>query len=167
MKGRKVAFTVFFILCLLCVFQAWYYFRLLPDRVPSHFGTAGLPDSWTMKSTFIGYYLLIVAGLAAIFSLIGRFMYKIPKALMSLPNREYWLSEERREKTLDLLTTYFFVFASATMILLLDIFYQAFLVALEKSMILPHPVVSLGSYIGFTLLLTIGVLVRFLRKKEE
>jgi len=75
------------------------------------------------------------------------------------------MSGERREKTLDILTSGFFLFASATMVLLLDIFYQAFQVGLGKSKTLSHPLASLGIYIGFTLLLTIVLLITFLRKK--
>jgi hypothetical protein len=100
------------------------------------------------------------------FSLIGLLTDKVPASLMNMPNKEYWMAPERRQSTLDLLASSFFWFASATMILLLDMFYQTFQVQLGRAKILTHPVLSLGSYISFSVILTVFLLVGFLRKKK-
>jgi uncharacterized membrane protein len=164
MMKKKVSFLIFLGLCLLCLFQAWYYYPLLPDHVASHFGPTGHPDAWTTKVSFFHFCLIVIAGLALLFSLIGLLMAKIPVQLMSLPNKDYWMAAERRQATLDELSFAFFWFASATMILLLDMFYQTFQVQLGKAKILTHPVLSLGIYISFSIILTAGLLIRFLRR---
>jgi hypothetical protein len=33
------------VICVFCFLQAAYYYPLLPERVPSHFGASGIPDA--------------------------------------------------------------------------------------------------------------------------
>lgn len=162
----RVAFWVFIGLSLLCLIQAWHYYPLLPERVVSHFGPTGRPDAWTTKKSFFEFQLILISGLVVIFSLLGWLTTKLPPALINLPRKDYWLAEERRKTTLDLFTSFFFWFASATMALLLDIFHQAFLVQLGRAKTLTHPVLSLGVYISFTVIMTVVLLIRFIRKKS-
>ncbi len=163
---KKVSFAIFLGLGLLCIYQAWHYYPQLPERVASHFGPHGHPDSWTTKKSFIRFYLLFIAGITVFFSLIGLLTEKVPASLMNMPNKEYWMAPERRQSTLDLLASSFFWFASATMILLLDMFYQTFQVQLGRTKILTHPVLSLGIYISFSVILTLLLLIGFFRKKK-
>ncbi len=165
MMRHRISYLVFLGLCLLCLLQAWYFYPLLPERVASHFGPTGQPDAWTTKVSFLSFDCIVVGGLAALFSVIGLLMEKIPPALMNLPNRDYWLAEENRKETILFLSSSFFWFASATMMLLLDVFQQTFQVQLGKAKTLTHPVLSLGIYISFTLIMTIGLLLKFFRKK--
>jgi len=163
---KMVPFFIFLGICLLCLLQVWHYYPLLPDHVASHFGPSGKPDSWSTKTSFLYFYLFVIIGLAIFLSLIGLLMAKIPVQLINLPNKDYWLAAPRRQTTLDTLSCAFFYFASATMVLLLDMFYQTFQVQLGKAKILTHPVLSLGIYISFTIIFTVFLLVRFFRKKE-
>ncbi len=166
MQRSKLFLLIFVCLCLLCLLQAWYYYPRLPERVASHFGPTGLPDAWMSKSSFLQFYVIVVTGLTVLFPVLALLVSKFPVQLMNLPNKSYWMSEERRQTTLDHLCASFYWFASATMILLLDVFYQVFQVQLGKAKTLTHPVLSLGIYISFTVILTVGLLVRFLRKKS-
>jgi uncharacterized membrane protein len=148
-------------MCILCVAQVAYYYPLLPETVASHFNRAGQPDAWSSKATFVRIYLA-ASGLVAVLFLVGSFaMSKIPVSLINLPNKDYWLSEERRQDTFAFLTRYLLWFASATLLLLLDIFHQAFQVHLAKANSLSHPVLSLGLYIGFSVTWSIGLFVKF------
>jgi hypothetical protein len=149
---------------LLCLAQAAYYYPLLPGRVASHFGASGLPDAWSSRDSFVRAYLIATGIIAILFPAIGFALKRIPTWLINLPNREYWLSTGRAEETIALLGRRFLWFGSATLLLLLDIFHQAFRVQLGYAESLRHPVASLVAYCGFALLWSIALIVRFSRK---
>jgi uncharacterized membrane protein len=161
---RNTSRILFILAILLCLVQAAYYYPLLPDRVASHFGASGQPDAWSGKDTFLKIYLIAVAFIAILFSGMGFILRKTPSSLINLPNKDYWLSPERRQETLDLLSRQFFSFGSATLLLLLDIFHQAFRVHLGKALTLEHPVASIVVYIGFSTFLSIGLIAKFKRR---
>ena len=141
-----------------------YYYPLLPDHVASHFGASGRSDAWSSKDMFVKIYLFAVAFVAILFSGIGFVLRRTPSNLINLPNKDYWLSPERRDGTIGLLSRQFLWFGSATLLLMLDIFHQAFMVHLGRSRGLEHPVVSLVIYVAFTAIWSIGLVRRFVRR---
>jgi hypothetical protein len=140
----------------LCIAQVAYYYPLLPDRVTSHFGASGQPDAWSSKESFVKIYLIVVAFIAV--------LRKTPTSMINLPNKDYWLSPECAEETIDVLWRQFLWFGSATLLLLLDIFHQSFRVHLGKAQALEHPVASIVGYVLFTTLWSIGLIAKFMRK---
>ena len=160
---RKISRIIFVIALLLCIGQAFYYYPLLPDRVASHFGASGLPNAWSDKETFLKIYLFIVVFVGILFSIISVVIRKLPDSMINLPNKDYWLSLGRRQETIDFLARQFLWFGSATLLLLLDVFHQSFNVNPGKAQNLSHPVASLAIYIGFSLLWSIILIVKFMR----
>ncbi len=156
--------NVFIIAVLLCLGHAAYYYPLLPDRVASHFGPSGRPDAWSSKDAFVAIYLFAVAVIAVVFSGIGLLLRRTPATLINLPNRDYWLSPERSSGTIAFLSRQFLWFGSATLLLMLDIFHQAFMVHLGRARGLEHPVVSLVIYVAFTAIWSIRLIGRFARR---
>ena len=73
--------------------------QALPDRVASHFGASGLADAFMTRSGYVtfmtcfvvGFPLIMVVSMAAIFRRAGD--------SMNIPNRDYWLANERRSET--------------------------------------------------------------------
>jgi len=167
MTIRRLSLAVFLTLCVLCVAHAAWYYPQLPDKVASHFGPSGQPDAWSTKTFFVAFYLVITGINALLFLGISFGMSKIPVSLINLPNKDYWLSEERKQKTFDFMFHYLLWFASATLLLLLDMFHQSFQVHLAKADSLSHPMLSLGLYIGFTVVWSIGLLVKFGKKSKS
>ena len=161
---RNISLLVFIVLLLLCLGQAAYYYPLLPDRVASHFGASGQPDAWSSKESFVKIYFIVVVFIVLLFPGIGLMLRKIPTSLMNLPNKDYWLSPERSQDTIDVLSRQFLWFGSATLMLLLDIFHQSFRVHLGKAQTLEHPVASIVVYVGFSVLWSIALIVKFMRK---
>ncbi len=161
---RKISLIVFIVLLLLCIAQVTYYYPLLPDRVASHFGASGRPDAWSSKESFVKIYFIVVVFIVLLFPGIGLMLRKIPTSLMNLPNKDYWLSPERSQDTIDVLSRQFLWFGSATLMLLLDIFHQSFRVHLGKAQTLEHPVASIVVYVGFSVLWSIALIVKFMRK---
>ncbi len=84
--------------------------------------------------------------------------------MINLPNKDYWLAPERRDETFAILSRRFLWVATATLLLMLDIFHQAFRVHLGKAASLEHPVFSLVLYVVFTILWSIGLIGKFSKK---
>jgi len=152
---------VFLGLCVLCVLHAAYFYSQLPDKVASHFGAGGKPDAWSSKTSFMYLYLGIVGGSALLFVGIAFAMCHIPPSMINLPHKDYWLVPERRQETLDSLFQWLLWFGSATVVFFLEMMDQSFRVHVGKADCLQHPGLSVGVYVGFTVLWTIGLLVRF------
>jgi len=74
----------------------------LPDSMASHFGAGGRPDAFMSRAAFFLAMALVGGGsVAAVFAapILLRIM---PRRLINLPNREYWLAnDERRDAALD------------------------------------------------------------------
>ena len=70
----------------------------LPPEVATHFGAKGNPDSWGTKTFLVWFFLAMDSGLFLMFLLIPSLITRMPAALISLPNRGYWLAKENRPK---------------------------------------------------------------------
>lgn len=146
--------------------HALYYFFLLPDTVASHFGSSGRPDAWSSRNLFIIVYLVSVGMTGVIFLGIIFGIPQFPHIMINLPNKDFWLSEERREETFHFFFHYFLWFGSATLLLLLDIFHQSFMVHLGRAVSLQHAWLSIILYLGFSVVWSVGLFVRFMGKQE-
>ena len=164
---NRIAIAVFLFLSAACIVHGLYYYPQLPDVVASHFGAAGKPDAWSGKGAFLAVYLISAGMNALIFLGIVFGIQTMPTSMLNLPNKEYWLSEERRQETFQFFTQYFMWFGSATCLLLLDVFHQTFMVHLGNASTLRHPWLSIGLYLGFSFAWCIGLFIRFFRKRES
>jgi uncharacterized membrane protein len=158
---RRLSLMVFLGLLAICAGYGVYNYPQLPEKVASHFGPSGRPDAWSTKTAFMIFYFVMLGVQAILFLGIGFGMSKIPISLINLPNKEYWLSEERKQETVDFMFSYFLWFGSATFIFLLDIYYQCFQVNLGKADSLPHFMLSTGLFIGVTIVWVAGLFLKF------
>ncbi len=161
---QKTSRVIFSVVVILCIVQAAYYYPLLPDRVASHFGASGRPDAWSSKSFFVGLYLAVVGLIAVLLPSIGLIISKMPVSLINLPNKDYWLAPERKRETFAVLSRFFLWMAAATLLLLLDVFHQAFRVHLGEARSLDHPVLSIVLYAAFAILWSIRLIATFSKK---
>ena len=166
MNGRTTAITVFSLLCATCVAHAIWYYPRLPEVVAQHFNASGQPDAWGVKANFLTAYLVAVGVVAVTFLGLGLLLSKIPDGAINLPNKDYWLAPEQRQKTLDSLLSPMLWFGSLTMLLLLDIFHQSFQVNLGQATKLNHAGISTGAYLLATAAWLVAFYRRF-RKKES
>jgi uncharacterized membrane protein len=79
------------------VVQAVYNYPLLPDRIASHFDSAGRPNGWSSKESFF-----ILCGFMIVFMNIWvpvvRYLVKnLPPSMINIPHRDYWLATEERK----------------------------------------------------------------------
>ncbi len=72
---------------------------MLPDRVASHFGPSGTPDSWMSKGDFLGFSMLFGLGMPLAITAICSLCTLLPDRLVNLPHKEHWLSAALRKDT--------------------------------------------------------------------
>ncbi len=80
--------------------QAVWAWSRWPDRVPMHFGVAGDVDRWGTATEFFVVWGIVLGMLALIFGALPLVIARLPVSAINLPNREYWLADERRVATM-------------------------------------------------------------------
>jgi uncharacterized membrane protein len=108
------------------IVQAVMFWPQLPEKVASHFDAGGQADGWMTKTSFIALTLLLQAGLSALMLGLGRIIGALPNSLINIPNKEYWLAEERRSETLDEMIWMMDWIAAGTSVFLFVILYLTF-----------------------------------------
>ena len=134
MKTRLCILTI---LIILAVFQCAYYYGKLPATMASHFNAAGEPDGWMSRESFIMIYLITFLFLSVGLSIMPALLNCTPTSWISLPKRDYWLSPERKEMTINTIKQKMGWFSSITMLFFLFLFEMAFRVNLTNEPRLP------------------------------
>lgn len=163
---RRSVIVLFVLLCLACVCHAFHYLPLLPERSATHFGVSGAPDRWGGKTELVIVYLGTVTLMAAVFLVIPLAMGRLPAASVNMPNRDYWLAPERREETLEWLSTSMILLGCVILVLMMDIFHQTFQVNLEETADLAHPLFSMYAFFGVVVIWCAVLLGRFRRVRQ-
>ncbi len=132
-----MAKSILLFLALIAITQSIYFYPQLPDITSSHFDSAGNPNGWMRRETLIMFYLGIMAILAAIFLLIPKF----PNKMRNLPNRDYWLSGDRKEESNKYITSSTLRVGIATFVLLIYVMQLVFEFNVNKVPILSESIV--------------------------
>jgi uncharacterized membrane protein len=113
------AILAFLVVCF--IGQSLYYYPNLPEKMASHFNAFGEPDGWMSKSGFMIFEAVILFLIIAEFTLLPTLMEKMPASLINIPNKDYWLAEERRGQTFTIFRHYFEWFGIALLGLFIGI----------------------------------------------
>ncbi|OAI56517.1 hypothetical protein AYO49_04130 [Verrucomicrobiaceae bacterium SCGC AG-212-N21] len=99
MKAR-LSLVVFLLLAAGFLVYLWSTQGQLPARVATHFDIHGRPNGWMSREGIVRF--MAVFGLLAPLVVIAAFNSPrfVPIQFVNLPNRDYWLAEERREASL-------------------------------------------------------------------
>jgi uncharacterized membrane protein len=100
------------------VLQAPY----LPPQLAVRFNAAGVPVGFSSAQTFATINLLIIAVIVTAFLILPGAMARRRPLRWRLPNREYWLASERREKTIEYMQRQFLWYGIITLLLLMAVF---------------------------------------------
>ena len=98
---------VFYVIILLiCIFETARLWNITPSQMAAHFDIQGNPDRFVPKAEFFWYQLqtMLVLVLASLLPQV--LLLVMPANLINMPNREYWLSPERRDETLGRLSSF-------------------------------------------------------------
>lgn len=101
--------------------QIVYYYPNLPERMASHFNAFGEPDRWMSKSAFMIFEFVVLLLVIAEFTILPLLIKSLPESLINLPNKDYWLAAERREKTFLILKRFFEIFSIILLLLFISI----------------------------------------------
>jgi len=78
----------------------------LPTQVASHFGRAEEPNAWTPRDTYVAIMVCTATLLPLLIVTLITWLPRILPGAVNLPNRDYWLASERRERSLATLTDF-------------------------------------------------------------
>jgi len=154
-------------LVVVALFEAARQWNLAPSVVPSHFDAAGRPNAWSSRNAFFTLQVAVTLGIAALFIVIPRLLKVTPASLINLPNKRYWLAPERREETMDRLASYFDIFASATVLLLMAVFELASLASRGGGLGMNFFLPALVSYLVFSAGWTVALIRTFANVPDE
>ena len=103
MRYARVFFIIVILLCGIEAVRLWF---LSPDVLAAHFNVQGNPDRFVPKIVFFGYQaqtVLVVIALSLVMQVLPMIL---PVQWINMPNREYWYAPERREATVDRLSSF-------------------------------------------------------------
>ena len=144
--------------------QAVWYYPQLPDPMASHFDGAGHANGWASKMAFFLIMLGTVGAMALLFLALPKSFRRMPTSWVSLPNRDYWLSDERREETIGRIEREMGWFGVATLVLLIIIQQMTINANLGSADALSYtPWWVMGGYLLFTAVWTIRFVMYFTR----
>lgn len=115
MSKAKYPVIIFIIAIIISLALPAFYYTYLSETVASHFNFKNETDAWMSKKSFLIIQIAVI-----LFSsvLIGGFVYlipRLPKSLFNLPNKYYWLSNERKEESLMLFQRFMLWFGTLTL----------------------------------------------------
>lgn len=97
MRLDRTPMTILLLLAVVAGIQMTHYYPLLPERIAVHFGASGEADGWSSKGEFV----VLFGALEALFVLFGIafavLLDRTPLALINIPHKDYWFSQERQE----------------------------------------------------------------------
>jgi len=160
MGNTRLPNSIFVVLVVVAAVQSNYYAQRLPEIVGSHFGKSGFASAWQTKAAFL-FVELIVIILATFVSFgVPRLIAAVPTSAINLPNKDFWLSPERREDTISFLRTQMAWFGCTLLAFLLFVMELVFRANLQTT-----PRLNMAAFIPallvFVLSLRCGVYVSY------
>ena len=113
------------------VILAFWYWPMLPEQVATHFNEAGQANGWMSRFGFLVLIVGLQFGTAAFFSAIGWCCRYLPESMLNIPNKEYWLADERKDTTLADTNHLLAWVAAATAMFILLLLYLTFQANIE------------------------------------
>ena len=143
---------------------AWVTPRM-PERMATHYDGAGHPNGWMTRAGMVEFHLAMLAVTAAAFAGLPALLVRLPAALINIPNREYWLSPERRAGTLLALRGWMEGFGCGAVVLLMAVCHLNYLANQESParLSLPALVAALIAFVLYAIGATVGLYRRFPR----
>jgi uncharacterized membrane protein len=101
------------------IVQILHYYPSMPERMASHFDGSGRPNGFQSRDAFFALSAAMMATTVVMFGGLGPLFRRIPSKWFNLPNRDYWLAPERREATIEHMSSQLEWLGAATLALYL------------------------------------------------
>jgi uncharacterized membrane protein len=162
MGGRPIAVGILVVLFHAAAGRVALVWNQLPPNMASHFGMAGQPNGYMSRSGFFLFYAIVCGGTVALLVSVPIWLRWMPTSLVNLPNREYWLTPERREATLARLGGWMAWFCVAMTVFMAAILELVLRVNLERTA-LPTPafLIALGAFFAVVIALLVVLYRQF------
>ncbi len=146
---------IFALLVLISIALPLYFYPQLPARTASHFNLHGQVDGWNTRTTFVGFQIGISLFLTLTTLGIIWLIKHASSELINIPNKQYWLTPERKQYAYGIIELYLLWMMNLTFFLLLVVFYLVTLFNLKRFVLSPWSFfVPIGLYtIGIGVLL--------------
>ena len=143
--------------------QFWYWPQL-PERMAIHFDAKGNPNDWLDKlpATLLSAGLVLI--LPIFFLGISQVTRWLPSSMINLPNRDYWLSPQRRDESLSWMRGWLIWFTVAISIFILLINHLTFIANRDAQ---PLPAVWFWGMLAAFLLATFVLVVIMIRRFRQ
>jgi uncharacterized membrane protein len=163
MLGTRIPRILFLVVALAAMGQSIHDFPLLPDRLASHFGPSGMPNGWMTKRQFFITYAVVFLPALFVEFFLGRSIANKPADKLRLPNKEYWLTPERRAGTFAYFESFFAWYGCS--ILLVQVLAMGLAMRAnfgDPPMLATGPIVTvIGGFIIFNVVAVIAMYRRF------
>ncbi len=87
-----------------CAARIVFSWKTLPSNVASHFGADGRANGFQSRDSFLALSLGMLALMLTLFLGLPWLLRRMPANMINIPNRAYWLTEERRADALEKLS---------------------------------------------------------------
>ena len=144
------------------VIQSICYYTQLPEKVASHFGPSGIPDSWMPRLANLCVSLAIFIGMTVMMFYTPKLMTILPARFVNLPNRDYWLDHNRKKQTIQDITERMSLFGLAINSFFIFITHLVFKANLAQPVKLDENAVLMA--LGIFMLFLAGWLFAFIRR---
>ena len=137
----------------------------LPAQVASHFGRSDRPSAWAPRDS----YVAIMVGTATLLPLfLVALMTWLPRVFpgaVNIPNRDYWLAPERRERSLAALADFGWAFGCLLTLFIVGVHWIVVAANTSVPAQLPHrPFQGLvAGFIAAMCIWTVALCLRFRR----
>jgi uncharacterized membrane protein len=162
MKPRHLALLLWVLIALQC----FAYYGQLPPTLASHFDSAGRPNGWSSKEAFIELYLFVAGLMTFLFFSMPGLLRRIPLVLINIPNRDYWLVPERKDRALEMLQEEMGWSGTGVLGMLVATIQLAIKANLSGGLLSGAMWILLVAFILFTVALLIRLYRRFARPSE-
>ncbi len=112
-RQRGASPAWFLLLVAAAVAFIWFSGQELPRLVGSHFGRGGIATGFVPRNRYLFGISLASVLLPVLIVFPISLALRNPKAIINLPNRDYWLTPERRPETVNFIRTQMMRFGAA------------------------------------------------------
>lgn len=162
----RLSKIILIFLVVLFIGHSVYYYPLLPEMVASHFDASGKADNWMSKNNFFIFESAFLLYIIASFTFLPFLIEKLPNSMINLPNKDYWLAEERRPETFVKFRMFFQWLAVALLAFFIAVNHLFFRANIENQNLSNFKfLIILGLFLAFVFVWVIKFIVNFTIKK--